>query len=131
MGSTSFFQAAKEAGFNIEDGAYFQVNRPGSKNFFGMLPVTDTVSDLLGGNFLHSSDPVARFFGSLTTSTSLLGAASPHSNYLCVSKAMCGDQPNALQEQFKGNSRYITPTVIDANGTHTRLPDPANKTNKL
>ena len=131
VGSTSFFQAAKEAGFNIEDGAYFQVNRPGSKNFFGMLPVTDTVSDLLGANFLHSSDPVARFFGSLTTSTSLLGAASPHSNYLCVSKAMCGDQPNALQEQFKGNSRYITPTVIDANGTHTRLPDPANKTNKL
>ena len=131
VGSTSFFEAAKESGFNIEDGAYFQVNRPGSKNFFGMLPVTDTVSDLLGGNFLKSSEPVARFFGSLTTSFSLLGAASPHSNYLCVSKALCGDKPNALQEQFKANSRYITPTLIDPNGNHTRMPDPPNKTNSL
>ncbi|AZC16042.1 hemagglutinin repeat-containing protein [Pseudomonas sp. CMR5c] len=131
VASADFFQAAKDAGFNIEDGAFFQVNRPNSKTFFGMLPVTDTVSDFLGFNAAHSSEPVARFFGSLATSTQLFQASSPHSNYLCVSKALCGDKPNALQDQFKGNSRYITPTLIDANGNHGRIPDPANKTNNL
>ncbi|WP_259652327.1 MULTISPECIES: hemagglutinin repeat-containing protein [unclassified Pseudomonas] len=119
VGSKSFFEAADAAGFDIGNGAFFQVNRPGSKTFFGMLPVTDTVSDLLGQNFTHSSDPVARFFGSLATSTSLMGVDSPHSNYLCVAKGMCGDAPNALQDQFKKNPRYIEPTFIDANGKDT------------
>ncbi|UCZ81886.1 hemagglutinin repeat-containing protein [Pseudomonas sp. L5B5] len=119
VGSKSFFEAADAAGFDIGNGSFFQVNRPGSKTFFGMLPVTDTVSDLLGQNFTHSSDPVARFFGSLATSTSLMGVDSPHSNYLCVAKGMCGNAPNALQDQFKKNPRYIEPTFIDANGKDT------------
>jgi len=30
-----------------------------------------------------------------------------------------GDAPNALQDQFKKNPRYIEPTFIDANGKDT------------
>ena len=121
VGSADFFQAAQNAGFNIDDGAFFQINRPTSTMFFNTLPVTDTVSDFLGLNVQHSSDPVARFFGSLASAGRLKGADSPHSNYLCVAKDICGGAKSGLQETFKKTDKYIIPTLIDQYGNDKLL----------
>ena len=125
--ANSFYDAAEQAGFNINDNnAVFQVNRPDSKVFFGMLPMTDTVSDLLGGNALNSNDPISRFLGALVTTSSLLGKDSPHSNYLCQVRSMCQNGASQLQQDFKNSTTtnkdgttkktYIVPTFIDRNG---------------
>lgn len=122
-----FFDAAQEAGFNTNsDNAVFQVNRPDSQVFFGMLPMTDTVSDLLGNNALNSSDPITRYLGAIFTLPGLMGKDSPHSNYLCQVKSMCQTGTNQVQQDFKNGTTtnkdgttkktYIVPTFIDKNG---------------
>jgi filamentous hemagglutinin len=122
-----FFDAAQEAGFNIDgNNAVFQVNRPDSQVFFGMLPMTDSVSDFLGNNALNSSDPISRYLGALFTMPGLMGKDSPHSNYLCQVKSMCQTGTNQVQQDFKNGTTtnkdgttkkiYIVPTFIDKNG---------------
>jgi filamentous hemagglutinin len=121
-----FFTAAEKAGFNTTDNAVFQVNRPDKQVFFGMLPMTDSVSDFLGRNAMNSNDPISRFLGAVFTLPGLMGKESPHSNYLCQVQSMCGNGASQLQQDFKNGTTtnpdgtksktYIVPTFIDKNG---------------
>jgi filamentous hemagglutinin len=116
-----FHKDADKAGFKDEDNRVFQVNRPDETVFFGLLPKTDTVSDLplyLGGNAQYSDDPMARTLGALFTITSLFGKDSPHSNYACVT---CGPPvPGSVDAQVR--EIFIKPTLIDSQG-NTRRPE--------
>jgi len=84
--------------------------------FFGLLPKTDTVSDLpllLGGNAQYSDDPVARTLGALFTVTSLFDdTKSPHSNYACVTCKPSA--PGSADAQIR--DIVIKPTLIDSQG---------------
>lgn len=116
-----FHRDADAAGFNNDDQRVFQVNRPDKSVFFGLLPMTDSVSDLpvfLGGNAQYSDDPVKRALGALFTVTSLLDEDSPHSNYSCIN---C---PTATPSNVNTKIRdiVIKPTLIDSQGNATRLP---------
>ncbi|SFM50250.1 filamentous hemagglutinin [Halopseudomonas yangmingensis] len=115
-----FHRDADKAGFKDEENRVFQVNRPDETVFFGLLPKTDTVSDLplyLGGNAQYSDDPLARTLGALFTITSLFGEGSPHSNYSCVT---CGlPVPGSVNSQVR--EIVIKPTLIDSQGNAGRL----------
>lgn len=115
-----FHRDADKAGFKDEENRVFQVNRPDETVFFGLLPKTDTVSDLplyLGGNAQYSDDPLARTLGALFTITSLFGEGSPHSNYSCVT---CGlPVPGSVNAQVR--EIVIKPTLIDSQGNAGRL----------
>jgi len=114
-----FHKDAETAGFGRGQ-SVFQVNRPEETVFFGLLPKTDTVSDLplfLGGNAQYSDDPVARTLGALFSVTSLFGERSPHSNYACVScKPSAPDSADAQIRDI-----IIKPTLIDSQGDFRRL----------
>lgn len=114
-----FHKDAETAGFGRGQ-SVFQVNRPDETVFFGLLPKTDTVSDLplfLGGNAQYSDDPVARTLGALFSVTSLFGERSPHSNYACVScKPSAPDSADAQIRDI-----IIKPTLIDSQGDFRRL----------
>ncbi|MCW2291944.1 hypothetical protein M2262_001994 [Pseudomonas sp. BIGb0408] len=100
--------------------SFFQVNRPDETVFFGLLPKTDTVSDLplfLGGNAQYSDDPAARIWGALLSVTSLFGEGSPHSNYACV---FCKPSaPGSADAQIR--DIVIKPTLIDRQGDFRRI----------
>ena len=88
--------------------------------FFGLLPKTDTVSDLplfLGGNAKYSDDPVERTLGALFTTLSLFGEGSPHSNYACVTCKPSA--PGSVDAQIR--DIVIKPTLIGSQGTAGRL----------
>ena len=112
---------ADNAGFKNEDQRIFQINRPDETVFFGLLPKTDTVSDLplvLGGNSQYSDDPVMRSLGALFTVTSLFDdVKSPHSNYACVT---C-ESTDAAGANERIREILIRPTLIDGQGNARRL----------
>jgi len=114
-----FHKDAETAGFG-KGQSVFQVNRPDETVFFGLLPKTDTVSDLplfLGGNAQYSDDPVARTLGALFSVTSLFGKGSPHSNYACAScKPSASGSADAQIRDI-----VIKPTLIDSQGDFRRL----------
>ncbi|PYC29284.1 adhesin [Aquipseudomonas alcaligenes] len=118
--ATKFHDDAQAVGFEGEDQHIFQVNRPDETVFFGLLPKTDTVSDLpllLGGNAQYSDDPIARTLGALFTVTSLFGAGSPHSNYSCVTCPTSA--PGSVETQIR--NIVIDPALIDNQGNTRRL----------
>ncbi|WP_404938142.1 hemagglutinin repeat-containing protein [Pseudomonas sp. JDS08PS003] len=118
VGAKEFYDAAMKAGFDERDIA-FQINRPeGQTVFFGLLPKTDTVPDLLGFNYRNSDKPVSLFVGSLFSLGSLFDPpTSAHSNYLCVNQKICGGTTSPVQTDFKKQKDlYIVPTLIDKNG---------------
>lgn len=111
----TFHDDAEAAGFESDDQRAFQVNRPDETVFFGLLPKTDTVSDLplfLGGNAKYSDDPVERTLGALFTALSLFGEGSPHSNYSCVTCPPSA--PGSVDAQVR--DIVINPTLIDGQG---------------
>ncbi|WP_218018510.1 hemagglutinin repeat-containing protein [Ectopseudomonas alcaliphila] len=114
-----FHKDAETAGFG-KGQSVFQVNRPDDTVFFGLLPKTDTVSDLplfLGGNAQYSDDPVARTLGALFSVTSLFGEGSPHSNYACASCKPSA--PGSADAQIR--DIVIKPTLIDSQGDFRKL----------
>lgn len=118
--AVQFHKDADSAGFKDQDQSTFQVNRPDETVFFGLLPKTDTVSDLpllLGGNAQYSDDPIARTLGALFTVTSLFGKGSPHSNYSCVTCP--ASPPGSVEAQIR--DIVIDPTIIDSQGNTRRL----------
>jgi len=119
VGAIQFHKDAETAGFEKGQSA-FQVNRPDETVFFGLLPKTDTVSDLplfLGGNAKYSDDPVARALGALFSVTSLFGEGSPHSNYACLT---CQPSPpGSVDAQIR--DIVIKPTLINSQGNAGRL----------
>jgi filamentous hemagglutinin len=120
VGAIQFHKDAEDAGFKFDDQRAFQVNRPDETVFFGLLPKTDTVSDLpllLGGNAQYSNDPAARALGALFTVTSLFGEGSPHSNYACVTCKPSA--PGSVDAQAR--DIVIKPTLIDSQGNDRRL----------
>jgi filamentous hemagglutinin len=120
VNAIQFHKDADKAGFKDDRQRAFQVNRPDEKVFFGLLPKTDTVSDLpllLGGNATYSADPALRALGALFSLGKLFGEGSPHSNYACVS---C--QPSAqgtVDTQVR--EIVIKPTLIDSQSSARRL----------
>jgi len=118
--AVQFHKDAETAGFKFDDQHTFQVNRPDETVFFGLLPKTDTVSDLplfLGGNAKYSDDPVERTLGALFTTLSLFGEGSPHSNYACVTCKPSA--PGSVDAQIR--DIVIKPTLIGSQGTAGRL----------
>ncbi|NBF10566.1 hemagglutinin repeat-containing protein [Pseudomonas sp. Fl4BN1] len=117
VGVLDFYKAAEKSGFD-EKNAFFQINRPDTRVVFGLVPFTDSVSDLLGNNAGHSASPVLQYVGAVVSLPSLIGLGPPsaHSNYLCISKKLCGGNASVLQEQFKKSEAYITPTLLGPKG---------------
>lgn len=117
--AVKFHEDAMKAGFEKELNHVFQINRPDEK-IIGIFPKTDTVSDLVGLNMRYSEDPVARTIGAILSFGTLFGENSPHSNYLCQTAA-CKDTSSDLNTQFKNGRKYITPTLIDAEGVSHKV----------
>lgn len=85
--AATFHEIADQVGYPEQD-RVFQANWLDEYILPG-VPITDPVSDLLGGNFLYDDKGVlSRFAGAVISLGLLFGEGSPHSNYACW---VCGD----------------------------------------
>gem|GEM_PF-3517708 len=119
LGAKQFHRAAENSGFKDEDTRLFLINREGRVSRW--LPRTDSVADIIGGNLIHSENPVTYFIGGLGSVPGLIsGNNSLHNKYSCT---ICKYDELDYINKHIWNS-FPNPTLIDKNGNFRKRDEP-------